>query len=394
MKYKNYRQAALLLSFAIESTCIQTAFIFFPLATIRDFQNELLASIQRSLAYLGPMLLGYTIGIIIDKFNRTLVSTIAALSCSMAFLFIYITRAFPNFFLLAVPLAILSISSYALNNMRSTIAPLILGKGKLAGFNSYILTIENSSLILSPLLASLLLSLETEDSHYPIYFSFAFILVLILFFYALKETPKFKQRKPTRIIESITFLRSYSKLMDLIYITMGNNAFIGIFTFYITIYSMELGSNSITQAPLVLISLAIGAIVGGLLSARIVHFISRAWVMLLLCASMSLFVITSIIWKDIKIIVLSCIFIGAIEASLVVCVWTIRQQIIPAADLGRITGLTSMLFKVPMFISIPIAGLLVTPHNTAPALIFGCICSMLGCIPLIVKSVSSHKTTT
>ncbi|GLH34510.1 hypothetical protein BR1R5_38990 [Pseudomonas sp. BR1R-5] len=82
----------------------------------------------------------------------------------------------------------------------------------------------------------------------------------------------------------------------------------------------------------------------------------------------------------------SAFFVGFFGAYVIITAWTLRQAVVPAALLGRVTGITSALFKVSMLLSVPLAGLISSSFGSAVAILAGIVPVGLGLAPMAVAS--------
>lgn len=386
---KDSKSLYLLISaFGVEIFCAQVVFIFLPLSIIASGGGDSVAANLRSLAYIGPVLFGYFIGKIVDFMNKRY------LGCGIAFLLTVATGFFafryPQSSMLesCMLLLVISIGTYILNNLRSSVVPLVATTAQLAGVNSWLLITENSALILAPLLASFLLSVDKPNIGFFL-MSAMFFLSGLLYLFSLKRTFSKQEATPTprSFRQNFKVLTDNKPLLHLVYVVMGNNAFTGIYLLDILIYAIETGYFTSKNAPYLLISFAIGAIISGVTAARVLQRYGSQKLALSCCALMAFAGVLPVVVPAEVAFYISSFFVGFFESYVVIAVWTMRQTLVPAQVLGSVTGITSMLFKLSMVIAIPIAGLLSEVHGAASSILFGAFAVFLGAFPLAKRFV-------
>lgn len=385
---KNKSLYFIISAFGIEIFCAQVILIFLPLSVIASGGSDTLAANLRSLAYTGPVFFGYFIGRTVDTLNKRY------LGCGIALLLTLMTglagSVLPEISVFESCLLLLTVSvgTYILNNLRSSVIPLIATPAQLPEVNSKILIIENSALILAPLMASLLLSTNRSDLGF-ILISAMFFIAGMLYLFSLEKTSDDAKIHSNSLSfpQSLRVLINKKPLLHAVFIVMGNNAFTGIYLLHILIYAIETRIFTSTSAPYLLIAFAAGAIISGLSASAVIERYSNRTLALTCCTSMILCGSVPIIIPTECSFYISSFLVGFFESYVVIAVWTMRQKLVPPKVLGTVTGITSMLFKLSMIVTIPIAGLLSQAQSAAWAILFGMCAVVIGMLPMLTRSI-------
>lgn len=377
-------------AFALEVFSTQTLFIYTPLQFIFNGGESITASFLRATAYIGPVIFGYCVGILVDHFNKrnlgcTIATVLSAVAAGYSVRLPDQTLSETFFFL-----AVVSVGTYALNNLRASVMPSITSPAQLSKINSTLLVAENTALIAAPLVASLLLSSNNPRSGF-MGIAVCFCISSVLYHFALYAAPS---QPPSQASES--FLRNLRILIDnkpllhLVYVVMGNNAFTGVYLLYVLVNAAEAGLFMTQDVPHILIAFALGSILSGVTASKIISIFGNRS-LAVLC---SLFLAASgslpLILKTHSSFFSSSFLVGFFGSYIVIAVWTLRQKLLPAAALGRVTGITSALFKLSMITAIPVAGMLTEHYSSSAAIIFGIFSVFLGTAPLILGLVAER----
>jgi Na+/melibiose symporter-like transporter len=373
----------LISAFGIEIFCSQVIFIYVPLFMIFGGEGDSIASLFRSLAYIGPVLCGYLIGRIVDIFDkRNMGCVIALLLSSVAgyYSFRLPGQTLTDTFIL---LMVVSIGTYVLNNLRSCVVPNIAAASQLAKVNSLLLILENATLVVAPLVVSLLLSLDTPIIGFML-ISALFFLSGFLYFFSLPKRSAKRELSGTRssFSSNVQVLISNKSLLNLVCVVMGNNAFTGIYLLHILILAIDVNLFNANDAPYLLITFALGAIVSGSTASKVINRFGDQKLALVCCILMALFGIVPTIIQTKASFFASSFFVGFFESYVVIAVWTLRQQLVPPDVLGSVTGITSTLFKLSMVIGIPTAGVISEAHGASAAILLGVLAVFFGVFPL------------
>ncbi|GKW42435.1 hypothetical protein PEC301879_22930 [Pectobacterium carotovorum subsp. carotovorum] len=383
--------SGLLTSFGLETFSSQIIFIFIPLLLLMKGNGDLIASITRALAYIGPVILGFYIGSIIDSSNKKALGFFVSISSSIVTFTYGALSLYYNMLATICFLFFLSISGYLLNNLRVTVLPLMIEKSKLKNANSFLLIIENLSLLISPIIASLMLSLINPS--FGLYLlSFCFFISSFLYLLSLNSTDTLNREvKNTNFLQAVSILKSNKNFVCYIFAMMGNNAFVGVFSLYIMFYSQESGVFTTSESPYILVASGIGAILSGFISSKLIDKFNTSN-LIFFCGVALIFIPTPLFFFHNKFSFYFASFgEGFFSSILVICVWTMRQLLIPKEILGKITGLTSAMFKLSMVISIPLAGYLAdTTKNSFYSLISSSLWMLIFLIPLFLNVLNSR----
>lgn len=387
LKMNKPNAAHLLISaFGIEIFCTQVLFIYTPLFFIFNSGDSVLGSFLRALAYIGPVLFGYYIGVLVDRFEKRRLGCTIAIALGGAAACYSVRLPDQTLAETVIFLAAVSIGTYFLNNLRSSVLPNVARASQLPRMNATLLVTENIALIFAPLIASLLLSLSSPKIGF---FGIAGLfcisgLIYLLALPSSQSTSHPRQRRGS-FLESIGILTSNKPLLRLVLVVMGNNAFTGVYLLNVLIYAVGTGHFSAQNAPNLLVWLAAGAIISGLTASRAIAFFGNRKLTLLCCLLMAVSGALPLLLPNQAVFFTSCFLVGFFESYVVIAVWTLRQTVVPADVLGRVTGITSALFKVSMVIAIPVAGLLAEYYTSAVAILFGIGTTLLGATPLALS---------
>lgn len=377
---------ALMSSVGLESLFSQVLFLYIPLLFLFGGKSEFVSSFVRSLSYIAPIFLGYYIGSLVDIYDKRKSGFISALMISLFSLIFIFFELYNNLFATIIYLFVTSSLTYFLANLRFTLLPILFRSTNLPKANSLLLVIDNSSMIIAPFLASLLLK-ETTPKTGLYTISFLLFFSSFLYLYSLRgmenEINKNCQKNCLTFIETWRAFSKCKQLVVIVIATMGNNAFVGIFSFYIIVVSFKSHLVSRTEAPFLLIASGIGAIVAGLLSTKLLSKININLLILFCCLSLAICGICPVYLNSKFMFYLTSFCEGFFSSVLVICVWTLRQQIVSSDILGRVTGVTSSLFKISPVVCLPLSGLISDMYGPNLALFSSSFWIILFSLPLL-----------
>jgi MFS family permease len=373
----------LISAFGIEIFCTQVLFIYTPLFFIFNGGDGVIGSLLRALAYIGPVLFGYYIGVLVDRFEKRRLGGLIAVVLGAAATCYSVRLPDQTLVETFAFLGAVSIGTYFLNNLRSSVLPSVALASQLPKLNATLLITENIALIVAPLIASLLLSLSSPKIGF-VGIASLFCSAGLLYLIALPRrpaTPPQPRRKDT-FMANLAVLTSNKPLLHLVFVVMGNNAFNGVYLLYVIIHAVQIGLFNTQSAPDLLVALAIGSIISGLTAAKAIAFFGNRNLALLCCLFMAISGALPLIIHHQVAFFASALLVGFFESYVVIAAWTLRQTVVPAKVLGRVTGVTSALFKVSMVVAIPVAGLLAEHFDSAVAILFGISAALLGSMPM------------
>ncbi|MFM2666684.1 MFS transporter [Vibrio mediterranei] len=383
---KKIRVIGLMLSFGLEVFCTQIIFIYIPLMMLFNGGGEIFTSITRALAYIGPVIFGFYVGSIIDKTNKrasgfVVAFFIAVLTASFGFM-----SLFNNTLLTIIYLFFTSILTYFLNNLRVTVLPILIKESQLSNANSMLLIIENIALLGAPAISSLLIKFSLPEIGIGL-LSFLFLFSSIIYLLSLKGCQVSSEtRENIGFISSFRELFRNKKLVVNVLAMMGNNAFVGVFTLYIMIHAYNSGLFTNEEAPFILLASGVGAILSGLLATKAINFFGTNRLVILCGLMLAIFGVLPLFWNQKESYYLAAFGEGFWSSWLVICVWTIRQKTVSKEILGKITGITSSLFKLSMIISIPLSGWISTHFGSSMSLVSASVWILIFIIPICVYS--------
>jgi MFS family permease len=381
-------------SYALEIFSTRLIFVSLPILIIMAGKNDILGTFYSSLSYLGPVCFGYIAGSIVDKSNKRMVGYIASLSISIVTIIYCLADLFNSKVGTMLYLSYLSICSYFIGNMRVSIIPSIVKKDALVNANSIMSLIDNLSFFIVPAITSMILVFNNIRVVFYI-LAICFFLSSIIYLFSLNN---FKENNNKRsnlnFTGSIKLLIGYKNFMSLVYIQMSSNAFIGIYTIYILVNAYASKTIDLMYVPYIITIMAIGAIIASA-SVKKINVILKEESNTVIFSVVIMMILSLIpFWIPNTITYLSTSFlIGFFNALLIINIGTARQKIIPAAVLGKVTGITSTLYKLSMICTIPLAGLIATYTGSKGALILSTILGTIGCIPYLKNMLTINKNT-
>ncbi len=380
--------SALIIAFGIEILCTQIIFIYIPLFLIFSGEDEFTASVFRAVAYIGPVLLGYYIGKIVDIFEKRRLGFSIAIVLAAASALYGLLKANQSLHETFLFLVLLSIGTYFLNNLRTSVLPSVVNSSKLSSVNSLLLIVENVALIAAPIISSLLLSFNSPEIGF-IFISILFFISSLLYFFSLPTIPAASNNgNSNSFVENFKILLKNKTLLHLVFAVMGNNAFTGVYLLYIMIYALDTKLFASTEVPFILIAFAVGAIFSGVTASKAITMFGNQVLAIICCFLMAISGAIPLLMSIKSVFFISAFMVGFFESYVVVAVWTLRQKLVPTAVLGKVTGITSALFKVSMVMAIPLAGLLSSWRGSGFAILFGVFIVFLGIMPLVVHLIS------
>ncbi|MFH4398995.1 MFS transporter [Vibrio diabolicus] len=389
----NIRVVGLMISFGLEVFCTQIIFIYIPLMLLFDGSGEIFSSIARALAYIGPVIFGFYIGSVIDKTNKRISGFISAIFAAILTGVFGYMSLFNSPLLTTAFLFFVSILTYFLNNLRVTVLPILIKESQLSNANSILLIIENTAMLGAPAISALLIKLALPEVGIGL-LSMLFLISAIIYLLSLKgyQAPP-KTSVNTGFTSSFRELLNNKQLLVNVLAMMGNNAFVGVFTLYIMIHAYSSGLFTSEEAPFILIASGVGAILSGLLATKAIKFFGTNRLVILCGLMLAIFGVLPLLWNQKESYYLAALGEGFWSSWLVICVWTIRQKVVSKEILGKITGITSSLFKLSMIISIPLSGWISTHFSSSLSLVSASVWVLIFIIPICIYSrrTDQHK---
>jgi predicted MFS family arabinose efflux permease len=386
MRNQSKAMACLLFAFFAEACAAQVIFIYVPLSMLSGPGDEVISALLRATVYLGPVACGYLAGKLVDGVcPRDLGFLVAlALCCDVA---LYgIRQGEWSLLETFVLLSVISIGIYILSNLRACVMPRIVHKDLLPRMNAGLLVVEHCALILSPVAVSSILMLQNSA---VVFYgaSICFLLSSLLYRYSsLKLPPRIAPVIPASFMLSLRVLVQNKPLVHVVYIVVGNNAFTAIYLFFVLLSAADSGVFNLSETPFLLVSYALGSIFSGLVTPRMMSAVNPRIAVCTCSAGMAASGVTPLGLGTVESYYVSAFFVGFFGAYVIITAWTLRQALVPADLLGKVTGITSALFKVSMLLSVPLAGLISGYLGSAVAIIAGIVPVGLGLAPMAVAS--------
>ena len=371
-------------SFTAEIFCLQLLLIFIPLVVFYSGGGEINSSISRSAGFIGPVLFGYYIGKLTDIFNKRILGASIALTIALVSGFFALTFKNFNYNSLIFYMIFLSIFSYFLINIRSSVMPMLIQDSSLNKANGFFVVIENTVTLVSPGICSLLLYFGKPQFGFYLT-TFLFFVSAIAYFFGLRqiENNKPSNSNDNSIFKTWGILKSNKQLLHLCLLIMASNAFLAIYTLYLIIFISKHNITSNILSPFIMIPSACSAILAGLYTVKLLPRYSLSNFSIFCSLAIFLAGVLPLISKNLFSIILSSCLEGFFTSSLVIAVWTLRQRVVSKETLGQVTGLTSALFKLSITITLPLAGILSSMYGESSALLFGSSLILVGIIPFI-----------
>lgn len=376
----------LLLAFFVEACAAQVIFIYVPLSMLSGSGDEVFSALLRATVYLGPVAFGYWAGRLVDGVRSRALGFLVALGLCCHVALYAIRRGGWTLLETFVLLSVISIGIYILSNLRACLIPRILHKDLLPRMNAGLLIVEHCALILSPVAVSYFLMLKNPV---VVFYgaSICFLLSSFLYRYSsLELPPRIAPVVPTSFISSYRALVQNKPLVHVVYIVVGNNSFTAIYLFFVLLSAADSGVFNISETPFLLVSYALGSIFSGLVAPRMMRALNTRIAVCTCSAGMAASGVSPLGLGTVESYYVSAFFVGFFGAYVIITAWTLRQALVPAALLGRVTGITSALFKVSMLLSVPLAGLISSSFGSAVAILAGIVPVGLGLAPMAVAS--------
>lgn len=344
-----------------------------------------MSSLLRATVYVGPVAFGYFAGKLVDDVNpRDLGFLIAlALCLGVAFYAIQQEAALLGMFVL---LSVLSIGVYTMSNLRACILPRIAHIDLLPRMNAGLLVVEHCALIVSPIAVSCILKLQLSGL---VFFSasFCFLLSSFLCRYSFSNQPlRIARGAPGSFVFSFRALVQIKPLMQVVYVVIGNNSFTAIYLFFVLLSASESGLFNLSETPYLLVLFALGSIVSGVFTPSVMRVVNVRTAVCISSTGMAASGVLPLGLGTVESYYFSAFLVGLFGAYVIITAWTLRQALVPTDLLGRVTGITSALFKISMLVSVPLAGLISSFFGSAVAILVSTLPVAVGLAPMALAS--------
>jgi hypothetical protein len=375
---------ALIASLGIELFSVNVFFFYIPLLAVFGKDDQFIAAIYRSMEFAAPVLLGYIIGSIVDRTDKKILGF--SVSISLAVLTFYLAvriRSYANIEMLSV-LALISVGVYFLGNLRVTAMPLVIESEKLHQANAAIIVVEQVAMLTSPAFAAILIYFDEPTLGLSLVGT-AFLVSSAIYLYAFKGIPAaLPMRAHISFWEAVETFASNRRFVIVTLAVMGMNGFVSIFPLYIVIFAIESKVMSVIGATSILAVSAVAGVVAGFVYPRLFSGTDTLLLASVCCISLALVGVATVLWSSVLMLYLAAVSDGLLTAFVAASAWTLRQTSFDPSVLGKITGITFILFKGAMLISPLIAGLASHSYGSGAALMVASFFALMGFIPAMI----------
>ncbi|UOE95080.1 MFS transporter [Alkalihalobacillus sp. LMS39] len=326
-------------------------------------QSALAMSTMRSIEVIPNLLLGFLIGVIVDRYNRKnilLFSIIIQMFMIITLIVLLINNTINIWFLYLVGFFI-----YAFGNMFSnayhSILPQLVSKEQLLSANSTISFVKNTINLIGPAFAGYILLLNYEIGLIITLIGMFMLFICITCIRVPKNEFNDKNNKRKDIIidmkEGFNFLLKNTEILSSTLMILSINIATSASSAILIFYALESYSLTEKHIGFILTGAAIGGLVASLVSKKVLILFKKRWNVfklgIFLIAIGNLLNYSAYGWY---VLCFGMFSIGFGALIINIHFLTLRQVETPNHLLGRVTGLSSMIMKMAMPISYLIIG--------------------------------------
>lgn len=331
-----------------------------PLIVYYLTHSSVLMGLIRGIEYVPNVLLAILFGVVIDRSQPSKILHLSILGQTVSLCMLFISFKIVNHWEspVYIMIFILMACTIAFNNLRTLIIKISVGKDLLLEANSNLQTANQLIQVLGPVLTGFILILK--DPRDTLGFCLAILVIVFFLSYNIKIPDRdlaVKNNVVFSIKESWHFLYGKKTFFWLVWLsalincadTMSNIMYI-----FLAKETLHLSNYNV---GILYATMGFGGVVGSILTPRLTRVVDSLITMKYCIFSSSCCYFILFFYHN--YFFTSCVMFvqGTTFMIVSIIVWVYRQDTTPISLIGRITGLTSTIFKLGMPISAILAGL-------------------------------------
>lgn len=317
-----------------------------PLIAISLTRSPVQISMLSVALWLPWLVLGLLAGVVVDRVDRRRLQ-VSAMSVRVLVLGLLATAAFTD--RLSMPLLVAAVLLYGITEVfvdlaASALVPTIAPRSRLSAANGRVLAAQQVSNTFVGALAGSVLLLLGHGWLIAVPAGLCVVFVLLIGTglrgdYRIPRTDKV--RLGHEVTEGARFLLGHRVLRPLLIsaglMNMANTAYFAVFVLWVVGPGSAVGLAP-EQFPLLIALIAAGAVLGSLVTERLLRLVREVPLMFTCWGSNSVVLLVPVLWPDAAVIAAAMFVLGFTNTIGNVLSQTIRQRLVPARLLGRVGG--------------------------------------------------------
>lgn len=345
--------ASILISLAFQMTSLGLPLVIYKLTS-----SALDMAAIRSLQYIPAIVLAFLIGALIDRLpkRRPMLAAVAVQILALAFLYLLLSRMGGLNWLGYAVIMVFFTSNYWFINVQNVVIKTTLPQSLLTSANASIGAAARTFEMLSALMTGFLIYFASFEASILVpAVLVAIALIALLALHPVEPPTRTREPLSLSLKEGWRAFWHNKGLVHLCVIAALANASEGVFALTALFWARDgLHLNEAAVGALVACASA-----GGLAGSVLTPALRRRFGMgSLLAGSL---IVTGLaqsvaFFYGVVPMFVAMVATQASSAVLVVCVWTLRQELTPADMVGRVTGITGAAFKVALPVALGLGG--------------------------------------
>ncbi|MEW9809916.1 MAG: MFS transporter [Candidatus Symbiodolus clandestinus] len=361
-----------------------------PLVIYDLTQSSVMMGYIRAVEFMPHILLAAFIGVIIDRFNKKLWSqfmlSIQIIFLLMTYLSIHYLKN-PNCLLFLAAFIMMACDN-GYNNARLAMIKKVIPQDQLNTATAKMSGLYSFFDAVGPMMAgTLFLFSSVYDSFLAVMIVFI-VAALVLSRLNYYEVPDPKQET---VLASLVFgwktLRNRPKMWLITLAIMVLNATSSVFTLQILYCSKETLNLSDTEIGYLFFLAGIGGVWGAVVADRMRNRFGLGNLFTYTIALEALGFLLIAAYPSLLPMVVTLFWTSAMHIMTNICVWTYRQEAFDKSVIGRITGITGMISKIGMPVSLMASGYAVSIFGSSIIFIVCALIQLLVAISMFLSPV-------
>lgn len=332
-----------------------------PLIVYYLTQSPILMGTIRGMEYIPNILLAILIGVIIDKTqpDKMFRFSIAGQFLALCALFICFTFMKHWQVLSCVLVFILMTCAITFNNLRTLIIKISIDKTLLTEANSVLQIVVQFIQVLGPVFSGLIL-LFTDPRYSLIISSIILAMTMVVSFnMKIAEREIIPQKNILHSIKDAWhFLYDGKVFFWLVCFAVFLNCSEAMTTImYVVLAKTTLNLNNF-KLGILFAAFGLGGVIGGFAMGQLNKIMNKLNIMKYSILASSLFYAAPYFFQNFSILLVVMLVEGLAASLIALVVWIYRQESTPQHLMGRVTGLTSTIFKIGLPVAAILSGII------------------------------------
>ncbi|GIC06045.1 hypothetical protein VCSRO97_3345 [Vibrio cholerae] len=366
-----------------------------PLLIYQLTESSEAMGLVRALEYLPNLVLGFLIGVFIDRVNRKRWSLISLASLTIYVFSLYAMFQFQviDYTVMYILVFLFATSDYTFHVARSGIIKCSLSKdnqqeatSKLSALNSFFETV-------GPSLAGLILLLS--DLHYVFLLMFVLYLACIPLYSKLEYVTASHEDNTTSFVNSLKegwkHFRSDKYMLDITVAVVIVNMCGAVFLIQSIFLAQEMFDFSAVEVGYFVSLSGIGGLIGAYFFTRARRTFRLGRVLLVTMVLECIGFVAVVVYPLGASLLLSALYTSLFGTLSSICIWTYRQESFSEHVISSVSGLTGSLFKIGIPCALFASGYVMSSYGYECLFISCFIFQLLAAVYLFFNKISLIK---